>query len=180
MPRLKDAKAETFAQAIASNPKLARSQAALEAGYSVATSKSAACRLWKRKDVRDRVEEIRAQVSQIAIRGAGISKAAIMEALWKIAHDKDEPASSRVRSLELLGKQLKMFQDVTTHKFEVPTDLSQATDEQLEMLQYWEESLKYGEEEARQRAEKRMLEAAPVVIDTAPVEEAVTADPLGW
>lgn len=165
MPHLQNPREERFAQLMALEDKK-QGEAAREAGYPIARAHVAANELMRRERVRERIEELRKQAVTVAINATGISKAAIMQGLWQIATNKEEPAASRVRSYELCGKELKMFQERATVRFELPRNLTELNDDELEALKDLLLTLTYGDDEARKREAARRLEAeAGMVIE---------------
>src|SRR5215472_18447505 len=113
MPRLKKPRYELFALEMAKGK--SQAQAAIAAGYSASDAGPRGCKLAKRQEIRARIEELRPTLGQVVIAKAvavtAIDKASIMQSLWAIAHDRSEPTSSRVRCLELCGRELGLFAD---------------------------------------------------------------------
>jgi phage terminase small subunit len=116
MPILRSIKAERFASAIAEG--MTSEQAHKAAGYSGIKAKQLGEQLRCKVEVRARIKELTARISKSAVAQAAkklsLTKEMIMAELWDNAQQgaKVKGGSSvRYRALELLGKELGMFQD---------------------------------------------------------------------
>ncbi len=112
MPALVNPLHESFAQHYASSGKI--TQAALNAGYSEKTAHVSGSRTLKRDDVRERVKELREGVSRDVVVDMGLTKEWVLtrlQRLYGIAETKQQ-VTPATRCLELIGKEIGMFQDV--------------------------------------------------------------------
>jgi hypothetical protein len=170
---LRNPKQERFAQLIAvenRNP----TEAARMVGYAEKRATITGSELCKNVKVASRISELRNRVTEVTVTAVAISKANIMEGLWVIARDKNEPTPSRVRAYELCGKELGMFTDRTDHTFHWNGDPSTLDDSQMEQLKNVLIRLAYGEDRARIEAAKRKALEGNVIETTAvsePVKE---------
>lgn len=109
MPVLENARHELFAQSLAKGSRQVAALADSGLSYSEANTPSAAARLARRPDVKQRVAELLTDASMIT----KLDKAYIMSELQK-TYDRataSEDYSACNKSLELLGKELGMFVD---------------------------------------------------------------------
>jgi hypothetical protein len=112
--------------------------------------------------------ELEAATSRECILNAAIDRDCVLQGLREVAANKAEPASSRVRSLELLGKELGMFREGIDHTFQWDGDPAKLTEAQrAKMLLYIE-----------QRVAALDAEIAAAGEDEGPVVE-VTAEEVG-
>ena len=132
MPPLKNPKHELFAQERARSA--TQGAAAVAAGYSERTARTAGSKIEKRQSVGARIEELRAQAdrkravqakrqSEDIIDALAVDKVWVLDRLRKVfgqAMDMGQLAAAN-RALELIGKELRMFVDrksVTIDRFE--------------------------------------------------------------
>ena len=156
MPILRNPRHEQFAQLVVSGK--TPSAAYVYAGFSKAGASASATRLLKSANVRARVEELQATVSQAAITRASVDRQYVVAALKENAEralQREPVRDSRGnetgeyvyagavanRALELLGKELGMFVDRIPHTGAdggpVRTmDYSKLSLQQLEQLEY--------------------------------------------
>jgi len=90
------------------------SQAAREAGYSERNPAVAANKLLQRQDIKERITELRERVSEHVVHEMKLSKDWVLtelQTLYTIAKRKEQ-VTPATRCLELVGKELGMFQDV--------------------------------------------------------------------
>ena len=116
MPVLRSIKEERFANAIAKG--MTSEQAYKAAGYNGIKAKQLGEQLRCKVEVKARIKELTARISKSAVAQAAkklsLTKEMIMAELWDNAQQgaKVKGGSSvRNRALELLGKELGMFQD---------------------------------------------------------------------
>ena len=114
MPLLNNTRHEALAAYLAQG--LRKKDAGVKAGYSERSAAAQVCQILKdeRTGVTKRIKELQEQGSRLTVNHVAISKAWVLEelqALYMIAKAQKllTPAN---RSLELIGKELGMFQDV--------------------------------------------------------------------
>ena len=168
MPVLDNPRHEQFAQLVATGKTPA--EAYVCAGYAEKTAYTCGPRLLKKAPVRSRVGEFQQTVAKATVTRAAIDREKVLSGLWEIA-SKGTGESARVRAYELCGKELGMFVD----RGELPWDgdPTTLTDQQLEQLTRYLESLAFhGDQAGLEAAKRRFLERAASVIDVAatPVE----------
>lgn len=165
MPALKKSKWESFAQGLAMGK--SQSVAAQDAGYGVKNSPSMGCRLAKRKDIQERVKEL------IPIAALKKEHAIIMSKTWVLAGIREIIESAKAagqwdtarKGYVDIGKELGMFVQQTSTKFEWDGDISQLNEYQLERFQYVLERMAFGDDQARINAARRKaLTAAGVTV----------------
>jgi hypothetical protein len=152
MAALHNPRHETFAQLVAGGASF--TAAYVSAGFSKVNAVSSASRLAKREDVKHRIEELQTAFARSAVNRARVTRGAVLQKLWDIAQDQNEPASSRVRALELCGKECGMFggqQMVWDGNPESLTDL------QLDHLTLHYERRVYGDDHAALLEAKRQF-----------------------
>ena len=114
MPLLKNARHESLAGYLAQGQ--TQQDAGVNAGYSERSAASQVCNLLKERanGIYDRVEELRNRGSERIVERVAIDKAWVLEKLIGIAEAciASKQYSPANKSLELVGKEMGMFQDV--------------------------------------------------------------------
>lgn len=171
MAVLHNSRHEQFAQLVASGRTPA--EAYVEVGYAVKAAYTCGPRLFKNATVQARVSELLQVVSAATVTRMSLDRQFVLRELMDNAlkaKQSCEWAASN-RALELLGKELGMF-----NPRDLPWDGNPATltDSQLEQLQKYLERLAFGGDEAQLQAarERAMLEAGLVVeIEPGPTDQ---------
>ena len=123
---------ERFAQLVATgrNP----AEAYVAAGYAGKTAYTCGPRLLKVCSVRNRVRELQQTMAHVFAGQAAVDRQFVLRELRDnaLAAKQNRQYSASNRALELLGKELGMFQDRNEDWLDWDGDLSQLTDEQLQ------------------------------------------------
>ena len=116
MGMLHNARHEVFAQELAKGS--TQAQAARVAGYSDKTITVAASKLAHRPDISERVNELRDRGNKLAIVEVALSKEWVLTELQNLyfVGKRKEQVSAATRCLELIGKEIGMFQDVISRE----------------------------------------------------------------
>lgn len=113
MPPLKNSKMEKFCRQVAQGDDLVT--AYITSGYKLNTgTKSASSRLYKRHEVKARIEELCTKIEHRMIEKCLLNKEWVLDGLRKIAEKCSEDPlnpSGANRAYELIGKELGMFRD---------------------------------------------------------------------
>jgi phage terminase small subunit len=135
MPVLRSIKQERFACAVAEG--MTRAEAYKSAGFMGKDPQLRADNLCRKKEVKARIEELTSRISKRAVDRAAkrltLTKEMVLAELWDNAQKGATVkggSSVRNRALELIGKELGMFQD----KEPAPLNINDLTEEQLEQL----------------------------------------------
>lgn len=165
MGALKKARWEALAQGLALGK--SQRQAAEDAGYSGKNAVSIGCKLAKRPEIKERVKEL------IPIAALKKEHAIIMSKTWVLAGIREIIESAKAagqwdtarKGYVDIGKELGMFVQQTSTKFEWDGDISQLNESQLERFQYVLERMAFGDDQARINAARRKaLTAAGVTV----------------
>ena len=116
MGLLVNAKHEVFAQEVAKG--IDQAQAARNAGFSDKSIHVYASRLAHRPDIQARISELRDRGNSLAMAEVALSKEWVLTrlmALERIAENKGQ-VSAATRCVELIGKEIGMFQDVISRE----------------------------------------------------------------
>src|SRR3990167_2140788 len=105
-------KHEVFAQETVKG--LTQTDAAKVAGFSAHTAAQQGCKLAKRPEIQKRVIELRNQGDSLATASVALSKEWVLTRLMTLEQiaEKKQQVSAATRCVELIGKELGMFQDV--------------------------------------------------------------------
>src|SRR3990167_2322569 len=91
-----------------------KSESARNAGYAASTAGVIGCNLEKRQEIRERIKELSDRGTSLAVADVALSKEWVLTrlmALEQIAKNKQQ-VSAATRCVELIGRELGMFQDV--------------------------------------------------------------------
>ena len=121
MSPLRNPRHEQFAQLVAGGKSATESY--ILAGFSEKGAAQSANRLREKADVGARIAELREAVSAAAITRAAIDRDFVLGGLKTIAIDRECSDTSRVRALELCGKELGMFQEKKPDDGPRPTEV---------------------------------------------------------
>jgi hypothetical protein len=162
---LNNPRQEHFAQLVATGQSPAQAYAA--AGYEEKTAYTCGPRLLKRPEVRSRVKELQQTVAQTSVSRAALSREFVVRELMdnalKAKANHEWPASNR--ALELLGRELNMFEESARSWSGRLEDLDpEQLDNYMASLRVLIET-----EEAKVEAQKQ-LPAAEQTVDVVPVE----------
>ncbi len=183
MAALKKPKHELLARLIAQGK--TQTEAGLEVGFNPVRASRTASEICKRKEVKDRIAELRREIVRNVVTTAVISKQWVIDTLVQNIRDAREDKQYAVvkSSVELIGKHLEMFIDRSDHTIHWDGDLSGLSDQQLDRITFQLERLAYGDDRARAEAARRkaLLEAGAVVdIEPEPQVEGSKEDGGEW
>jgi hypothetical protein len=163
MAALRNPRHEQFAQLIAAGKTPAEAYGLV--GYTERTAYTCGPRLLKQVSVRARVDELQQTVAVATVTRISLSREFVLRELMDNAMQakKNQEWSASNRALELLGKELGMF----NHPEPLwDGDLATLTDQQLERITEQFEKAVYGNDRARLEADKRRaLLKAGLIID---------------
>lgn len=129
---LKNPRHEKFANAMSQGA--SATKAYIIAGFSTAGAAVGANRLLKDPKISVRVEYLRSLASREATAKCALDREWVLANLKEIIMDKKEPTASRVRSLELCGKHIGMFIDLSETKLSWDGDPTKLSAAQLQTL----------------------------------------------
>ena len=116
MPILQNAKHEVYCQHRAKGEN--KAQSARAAGYSEKTASVQACHFEKRPEVQQRIQELSDRGTDLAVVELALSKEWVLTELQNLylIGKRKEQVSAATRCLELIGKEIGMFQDVISRE----------------------------------------------------------------
>jgi len=168
VPVLRNPRHERFSQLVAGGTSL--TIAFVSVGFSRTNAASGASRLSKTGAVRARIEELQNNYAARGAERAEITRAAVLRGLWAIGENKGEPASARVRALELCGKECGMFGDRTFSEWN--GDVDQLSPAQREGLANSLAREVFGDNPvAIEAARRQVLLEAGLIIDIEPATD---------
>jgi len=156
-------------------PGISAVEAYVAAGYATKVGYTSGPRLLRASSVQTRVRELQHTVAKVSIDQAAIDRGFVLRELRDnaLSAKQDHQWAASNRALELLGKELGMFQEPRQDWLDWDGDVTKLTDEQLERVQYVLEKLAYGADEAKILANRRRYQAEMGIIDV----ELVRAEP---
>ncbi len=183
MPELKKAMLETFARGLSQG--LPRAEAYRLANPKAKHPAQAAFKLFKKKEIQDRVRELLPIAESNRAITAVINKEWVIAELLRLAKvaEKDGDLSTARGCVKDVGDAIGVFDKGGKIKFDWNGDPAQLSDSQLETLQFYLERLGAGEEKARELQMKR-LGLSGVTIEVTPTpsrnEQVLTNQEPEW
>jgi Terminase small subunit len=130
---LRNPRHDEFASLVAGGMKARQAYAA--AGFAGKGAAQSASRLAGKSDVAARIAELCSRASSASVARVALSREWVLSGLMKLA-DGAESESTRVRALELCGRELGMFRDPAENTLQF-TDPRKMTDDQLRAWIAW-------------------------------------------
>jgi len=174
MAVLRNPRHERFAQLVATG--MSAAEAYVAAGYAEKAAYTCGPRLLKTSSVQARVRELQHTIAKMSIDQAVIDRGFVLRELRDnaLSTKQNQQWSASNRALELLGKELGMFQEPNQNWLDWDGDATKLSDEQLEKVIYLMEKMAYGDHEAKILANRRRAGADIGVIDVQPMKAEVS------